>query len=178
MVLLVTAEELASHLQQDGLDRASAEQAIRTSSAWVESTTGLAFTSRTSTIRLPAGWARQLYLPMRPVRSVAAVTIGGVPFTDFTVTAEGHLWRASGWQTAWAPQTVEMTVTYGLEVTPDDVKGVVFEVAGGIVDGRLGVESQRIDDFQVAYSGVLSETSQKTLANYGSSVGTTAMRGQ
>lgn len=178
MVLLVTAEELASHLQRDDLDRASAEQAIRTASAWMESSTRLAFTSRTATVRLPSAWTRLIDWPLRPLRSVTSVTIDGTAYTDHTVTADGALWRSAGWQTTWAPQTVEVTATYGFQATPDDVKGVVLEVAGGIYDGRLGVESEQIDDHRVSYSGVLSETSLSTLASYGSGVGTTAMRGR
>lgn len=180
MVLLVTAEELASHLQipfDETIDRASAEQAISTASAWVESSTRLAFTSRTSTLRLPSAAARMIEWPLRPLRSVASVTIGGTAYTDFSVTADGWLWRSAGWQTLWAPQTVEVTATYGFEITPADIKGVVLEVAAGIFEGRLGVESQRIDDFQVSYSGVLSEVSRSTLARYGANVGTTSMRG-
>lgn len=179
MVMLVTTAELASHLRVDeaDLDAASAAQAVSTASAWVESTTGLAFTSRTSTVRLPSARARLIEWPLRPLRSVGSVTIDGTAYTDHSVTADGALWRSAGWQTTWAPQVVEVTATYGFQATPDDIKGVVFEVAEGIYDGTLAVESERIDDYQVSRSGVLSETSLKTLANYGASVGTTAMRG-
>lgn len=179
MVMLVTTAELASHLRVDesDLDVPAAEQAIRTASAWVESTTGLAFTSRTSTVRIPSTWARSVSLPVRPVQGVSSVKIGGTPYTDFTLTADGLLWRSVGWQTMWEPQTVEAVVTYGIQTTPDDVKGVVLEVAEGVYDGNLAVESERIDDYQVSRSGLLSDLSIKTLASYGANVGTTAMRG-
>lgn len=177
MVLLVTAAELASHLQVPEVDTASAEQAIRTSSAWVESKTGLAFTPRAATIRLSGSLATVLELPLRPVTAVSVVTIDGTAYTDFSLTADGHLYRGLSWRTACTPQIVSVTLQYGCAVAPDDVKGVVFEVSGGIYDGRLGVESEQIDDYRIAYSGVLSPTSLEALANYGADVGVLSMTG-
>lgn len=178
MVLLVTAAELASYLQVPEVDTASAEQAIRTASAWAESKTGLAFTSRTATIRLSGSPATILELPVRPVTQVTAVTIDGTSYADFSLTADGHLYRELSWRTAWGPQIISATIQYGCAVAPDDVKGVVLEVAGGIYDGRLGVQSEQIDDYRVAYSGVLSPTSLETLASYGADVGLLSMTGR
>jgi hypothetical protein len=180
MVMLVTAAELASHLQRsfDQYETATANQAITTSSAYVENKTGMAFTARTATITLPSSRDRELSLPLRPVRSVTAVSIGGTTYTDARLTASGTLYRDLGWRTTYAPQDVLATVQYGLLVTPDDIKGLVCELSGGIFDGRLGVQSEQIDDYRVAYSGVLSATSLATLANYGADVGTLSMTGR
>lgn len=172
MVLLVTAEELASHMQRDDLDLASAQQAIAGASSFVESVTGLAFTTRTATIRLPAHAGLTMTLPLRPVRAVASVTIGGTAYTDSTLTAEGTLWRAAGWRTTYAPQVVELTVTYGMAATPDDIKAVVFELAEDTYELSKGVEVESIDDHRIQYTGELSEQSQKTLTAYGAGAAT------
>jgi hypothetical protein len=177
MVLLVTAAELASHLKKD-LDTASAEQAIATASGYVEDKTGYAFTTRTATLTLPSSPALTLQLPVRPVRAVTAVTIGGSSYTDFRLTATGEVYRGRSWRTAYEPQDVEVTITYGIAVVPSSIKGVVLEVAGGIYDGQIGVESEQIDDYRVAYSGVLSHTSLATLAAYGADVASLSMTGR
>jgi hypothetical protein len=178
MVLLVTAAELASYLQVPEVDTASAEQAIRTASGWVESKTGVAFTPRTSTLRLSGSLATILELPVRPVTAVTAVTIDGTAYTDFSLTAGGQLYRELTWRTGFGPQVVAPTVKYGCAAPPDDIKGVVLEMSGGIYDGRLGVRSEQIDDYRIAYSGVLSPTSLDTLASYGADVGTLSMTGR
>lgn len=181
MVLLVEAEELASHMQRgedDPLDRASAEQAIATSSSFVESKTGLAFTPRTATVRLPSSAGLLLQIPLRPLTAVVSAKIGGTAYTDFVLTADGAIHRTRSWRTTVAPQIVEVTVQFGCARAPDDIKGVVYEMAEGIYDGRLGVESETIDDYRVAYSGVLSATSVQTLANYGADVAALSMAGR
>lgn len=178
MVLLVTAAQLASHLQVPEVDTLSAEQAIATASAYVETKTGLAFTPRTATIRLPSSAALEMRFPLQPVRAVTAASIDGVPVTDFTLTASGTIYRPRSWRTAYVPQTVRLTVDYGLAATPADIQGVVYELAAGIYDGRLGVESEQIDDYRVAYSGTLSDTSLATLAAYGADVAALSMTGR
>jgi hypothetical protein len=109
---------------------------------------------------------------------VTSVKIGGTSYTDFAITAGGGLYRAGSWRTASAPQTVEVTVQYGCTTVPDDIKGLVLELAGARYEGRLGVESEQIDDYRVAYSGVLSETSMATLAAYGADVAALSMTGR
>lgn len=176
MVQLVTPEQLASHLGQD-LDRASAEQAIETASAFVEAQTGMAFTTRTATVRLPGTSAPELVIPLRPLREVGTASIGGVLYFDFEV-GDGVLWRSAGWRTRYGAQQVDVTVTYGFAAAPDDIKGVVREVAAVIYEGRQGVSSEGIDDYRANYTGALSETSQKTLAAYGAGPGTVRLQGR
>jgi len=171
MVLLVTAEELASHRQDENVDRASAEQAIRTASAYVESLTGIAFTARTATVSLPAPAGLELSVPLRPLRTASPVLIGETAYTDFTQVG-GYLWRASGWRTGTGPSSVTVTATYGTDAAPDDIKGVVLEVADEIYEQILAVSSDSIDDQRTAYTGQLSHISRTTLANYGVGAGT------
>lgn len=169
MVQLVTEEQLASHLKRD-LDLATARQAVATASAWVESRTGMAFTPRTATLKLPATAALELVVPLRPLREVSAVSIGGTAYADWQLVG-GLLWSARGWRTTYAPQDVELTVQYGTATTPDDIQGVVLDAAGLIYEVPPGTSSEAIDDYRVNFTGALSETSRQTLAAYGASAG-------
>lgn len=168
MVMLVSAEELASHLQRDDLDRATAEQAITTVSSWVESQAGWAFSPRTAELRLPATYASFLSVPVRkPLRSVDAVVIDGVAVTDWWLGTPGGVYRQGGWRpNGWA-QPIDLTVTFGLDACPDDVKGVVYELAGLIVDNPTALTSERIGDLAEQYRDQLSAMSQATLTAYG-----------
>ncbi|WP_045746393.1 hypothetical protein [Actinoplanes rectilineatus] len=178
MVQLATAAELASELGIDlaDLDQGKADRKLASASAAVESMTGMAFTTRTATLRLPGSAALELALPVRPVRQITAVSIGGRAYTDFRLTATGALWRARGWRTVWGPETVEITVEYGLTAIPDDIKGLVLEMAADTYDGRVVMES--IDDYRVQYAdgGGLSAEAARTLAAYGGGAAALAMR--
>jgi hypothetical protein len=178
MVALVTRAELASHLQVPQVFNDAADLAIAAASAYVEGKTGLAFTVRTATIVLPSSRDREIPIPLRPARAVTAVSIGGTAYTDARLTAAGTIYRALGWRSTYEPEDVLVTVQYGLTTTPDDIKGVVLELAGARYEGHLGVESEQIDDYRVAYSSTLSQTSLVTLANYGADVGALSMSGR
>lgn len=173
MVMLATAVELASYLKQD-VDTVSAEQSLTFASAQVETMTGMAFTVRTATLSIPSWSGQVLSLPLKPVRSIVSASIGGGSITDYLLTASG-LYRARGWRTNYAPQDIVITVQYGTTAVPDDIKGVVLEVAGAAYDGRNGVSSEGVDDYRVSYAGVLSHTSRATLAAYGADAGTVSM---
>lgn len=176
--MLVTAAELATHLKQsfDAFDAATAEQAIETASAFVEGETGMAFTSRTATVKVSSFAGPSLWLPFRPITAVSAVTIGGLPYTDYTLMSDGSLYRKLFWRTDSYPQDIEVTITYGATSPPDDIKGVVLEVAASIFDERSGVSSESIDDHRVSYTGELSQVSRKILAKYGAGVALVSMR--
>lgn len=163
MVMLATAAELATHLKHP-VKTAAAEQAISVSSAYVEGVTGLAFTARTATISLAGVHSYTLEIPLKPIRGVTAVTAAGVPVTDHVVTAAGlfHPW---GWGGPLV--SVEMVVQYGATVTPDDIKGVVLEMAGSVYDERQGISSEGVDDYRVTYTENLSPMSRSVLASYG-----------
>lgn len=164
--LLASAAELAVHLKQP-VKTAAAEQALVTASAFVEGATGMAFTIRSVTLILPAPRGQFLYLPVRPVRGVTSVVSSGTMLTGYTLDAGlGLLYRYTGWSTAlYTP--LEVTMQYGAAAVPDDVKGVVLEVAGQIYDEVLGKQSEGIDDYRVSFTGELSAMSRMTLSNYG-----------
>lgn len=169
MVALITRAELASSLGQPDVDDAQADLAIDYGSAWVEEKTGWAFTPRTATIVLPAAYGYELALPLKPIRSITEVSIAGVAVTSYELTGAGTALALYGW---WGDLVdVTLAVAYGTTTTPDSIKGVVAEVAGAVYEGRLGVANERVDDYAVSYTGVLSNTSRSTLAHYGASVG-------
>ena len=181
MVLLVTAEKLASHLQRelrpDDLDETTAEQNIASASGFVETQTGMAFTPRTATLHLPGARGDWLPVPVRrPLRSVEAITYGGAPLTGAWWVEDGGIRRPAGWlgQLVWPPAPYVVTVTYGLAECPDDIKRVVYELAGSGVDNPTGAESEHSDDYDVRYRAELSQFARDTLTAYGANPARTA----
>ncbi len=173
MVMLVTAAELATSIKQP-VKTASAELAISTASAYVESVTGMAFTERTAVIQVTAPNGQYLDIPLKPIRGITSAVVSGNSYTDYLITATG-LYRQLGWRSKSTPEAVTLTVEYGISVTPPDVKGLVLEVAGFLYDERAGIQSEGVDDYRVTYTGRLSPMSLSTLSNYGVNVATWAM---
>lgn len=166
MVLLVTAEELASHLQRD-LDRASATQAIETASGWVESQTGWAFSPRTAELRLPPTYDIHLPVPVRkPLRSVDAIVINGVPVTGWSLTL-GAVSRPGGWHYGGPAQPIDITVSFGMDACPTDVKGLIYELAAAILDNPTRLSSAQTSTVSETYRDELSPMSLATLTAYG-----------
>jgi hypothetical protein len=168
MVALITVEELgaAPSLAGETLNVAQAEQAIATASAWVEGKTGMAFTERTATITLPSSRLFDMPFPLQPLRDVTAISINGVPVTDFKKTAMGTLFRTTQWATSYLPEDITVTAVYGFAEVPADIKGVVLELAALAYDGDEGVTSESIDDYRVQRGGMLSQMSLDTIARY------------
>lgn len=165
---LITRAELSAYLGGAEIDNTRADQAIATSSGWVEDKTGWAFTARTATVVLPVAYGTDVPLPFKPIRSISAVSIGGTPITDYVLSGAGSALTLYGW---WSEMVdVTLTIDYGTLTTPASIKGVVAELAGAMYDERLTIQNERIDDYAVAYTGVLSEISKSTLALYGAQV--------
>lgn len=167
--MLVTAAELASHLQQD-VDAASAQLAIQNATGVVQAICRQRLVEVVGDVAtLPATGSRWLDLPQAPVSAVASVTISAVAVTSWTLTSNpisgrARLWRYWGWRYAagggqlW-PLTVlpQVVVTYthgypagdpGLELA----RAAVLALAAGGYRNPDGLRSEAIDDYQVAYA--------------------------
>lgn len=100
----------------------------------------------------PGEW---LDIPVKPVRSVASVTLDGTAVTDHKLV-HGDLWRSSGWFTC-EPVEVEATLTCGLPEVPAHIVQLVCDLAilgmnsatAGALDPR--VVTERIDDYAVTF---------------------------
>ena len=135
----------------------------------------------------PGEW---LEIPVKPVRSVSAVTLNGAAVTDHKVIY-GDLWRLSGWF-ACEPVEVEATLIAGLPAVPAHIKQLVCDLAilgidtatSGALDPR--VIAERIDDYSVTFaSGAEAVSSAMSIpratrlslrAQFGRGVGSVRMR--
>lgn len=139
-------------------------------SSLVRDAAGTPITETTSTVVLEGGHDKRLRLPGSPIRSVSVVGIDGTAVTDYKL-ASGALWRELGWHAAhWTangfrsrdePSEVTVTYLHGLPAVPDDIVDMVCRLAGqALSQFRSGdplarmIESERIGDYQVKYSGV------------------------
>lgn len=127
-------------------------------SAAVREAAGVPISQTVSDVTLMGSREQWLPLPFSPVTTVADVSISGVAVTDFLL-ADGRLWRSNGWQAAYPPSLVTLTVTHGYAVVPADIVTLVcaFVAAGahaineGVATNR-GVSSERVDDYQISFT--------------------------
>jgi hypothetical protein len=165
--MLVTAEELASLMQQD-LDTATATLAIQIATGVVQSAAEqriIQVVDDEVVIDLDAH-DRSLYLtlPERPVTAVTSATVGATAVTDYQAQlSRGRLWRAMGWRSAtlpyWnAPSAVTVVYTHGYPVGHQRLqlaRSVVFDLAKtgyNTAAGSGAVVSEQIDDYSVRYA--------------------------
>lgn len=101
-------------------------------------------------------WSEFETVPVRPLRSVASVSLDGVAVTDHKVV-HNDLWRREGWYVD-EPVEIEATLTAGLPAVPEDIKQLVCDLAilgmdtatTGALDPR--VVAERIDDYSVTFA--------------------------
>lgn len=105
----------------------------------------------------------RLFLPERPVVSVASVLIGATAVTDYTVAARrSTLWRALGWRSTLLfypdqPSTVTVTYTHGYAAGDQKLqlaRQAVLSLATGAYSNPTGATSEKIDDYAVAYEAM------------------------
>lgn len=135
-------------------------------------------------------WSEWETIPVRPVQSVASVTLDGEAVTDHKVVYN-DLWRRDGWYVD-EPVEIEATLTVGLPAVPESVKQLVCDLAilgmntadAGALDPR--VVAERIDDYSVTFSeaaGAVSSamtipraTRSALRARFGGGVGSVRLR--
>lgn len=167
--MLVTAEELASSMQQD-LDTATATLAIEIATGAVQAAAEqriLEVVDDEAVLDLDAfDCGPYLRLPEGPVTAVTSASVGATVVTDFTAQlSRGRLWRSMGWRSAtlpyWnAPSTVTVVYTHGYPAGHQRLqlaRGVVLDLAKtgyGAAGGSGPVESEQIDDYSVKYARI------------------------
>lgn len=179
---LATVDELADWLDIIITNTSRATLLLETASAQVDRWCNLHEFERTvdDQVDLTGTHSNRLELPGRPVDSVTSVMIDGTTVTDYT-HVNGVLWRGTS---AWDPNAktntgswggpdslVAVTYTHGFAVVPDDVKGVVLEVAARAWNSGAGVAQESVGSYSVTYtreaSGVqLLESERDRLSPY------------
>jgi hypothetical protein len=135
-------------------------------------------------------WSEWETVPVRPLRSVSAITLDGVAITDHKVV-HNDLWRREGWYVD-EPVELEATLVAGLPAVPESVKQLVCDLAilgmntatAGALDPR--VVAERIDDYSVTFSenagavssamSIPSATRSSLRARFGGGVGSVRLR--
>lgn len=135
-------------------------------------------------------WSEFETVPVRPLRSVSAVTLDGEAVTDHKVV-HNDLWRRDGWYVD-EPVEIEATLVAGLPTVPESIKQLVCDLAilgmntatAGALDPR--VVAERIDDYSVTFSEaagavssamtIPSATRSSLRARFGGGVGSVRLR--
>jgi hypothetical protein len=199
--LLATAEQLASVLQQD-LDRATAELALATASGKVRAYTRQRIDLVTGETIDLEGYVREVLLPQRPVvednshtLTVTEVSSLGLAlptlqaYRDYIRIGQRLIRTAgAGWDALvgypmgiWQP-TVRVTYSHGYATIPDEIVGVVLDLASRIYNNPKGLRSVTVDDYTRVYAnetiGVaeLTDANKKALAAAGFRLRARSMR--
>lgn len=183
---LFTLAELASRLQVETVDTASAALAHANAHAIVRSYTKQRLTRATYTgVLLPIiarGWHYGVPLPQRPVTAVTSLSVGGTAYvagTDYAwdgwspVIDVDHL----TWTTATFQTDPMATVTYTAGYTSSDdlalAKGVALAVAAREYDNPTSLVSRSIDDYSETTAtrdggsgGLLLDAEMRVLDHY------------
>jgi hypothetical protein len=174
-------------------DPALRETMLSVASALVREAAGSPILSTTVTVSWwVTEWNEFETVPVRPLRSVASVTLDGEPITDHKVVYN-DLWRSAGWfNEGGDPAEIEITATVGLPTVPERVKQLVCDLAilgmnsasTGAVDPR--VVAERIDDYSVTFAQgaeavasamtIPSATRASLRARFGGGVGSVRLR--
>ena len=175
----------------EGPDSALAATMLTVASALVREAAGSPILSATVTVSWwVTEWSEWETVPVRPLRSVASVTLDGEAVTDHKVV-HNDLWRRDGWYVD-EPVEIEAQVTVGLPTVPESVKQLVCDLAilgintatTGALDPR--VVAERIDDYSVTFSDagaavasamtIPTATRSALRARFGGGVGSVRLR--
>lgn len=198
MAQFATAEELGDYLGRPirARQRKRAELVLRLASGEVQSFTRqrLEYTANdTAELRAPAGGGWELWLPERPVLSVASISQGGVALGGLVVhrygmveVAYGSILAANASPELRRPGRLLVTYSHGYYVRgplpvpnpegvtlmPDDIVGVVLAAAARSFDNPGALSAQSVGGYSVTYGytptgGVkLSAEERRTLRRY------------
>lgn len=156
---LATAAELASLLQVDSVDTATANLLLQLATGKIQGACGgQRLVAATSTFVIDVDichYGHWLELPQLPVRTVSSVLIDAVAATDWYLRSQ-KLWRLNGWNTnSSAPTQVTVAAAHGyldssqyLQVARDACLAMTAAAYGN----PGAVSSEQIDDYRVSYA--------------------------
>jgi hypothetical protein len=149
-----TATDLATYLEQDSVDTASATQALELATGAVQTYCGWRILAETVTGLSLAPIGNLVALPTAYLTAVASVTEAGVP-----VSALGFGWTTSGLLSRFTfgglsavpwrfPVVVTFTHGYAPAAIPQTIKGVTLAAAARVYDNPTGLRSESAGDGQ------------------------------
>ncbi|MFD8527799.1 hypothetical protein ACFV0L_10365 [Streptosporangium canum] len=168
-IFLVPIErfEAATGSTLDTQERAKALVILEDVSALVTSFCGRDFQwHENATVTLyPSTLARSVYWPheLKPVTSVQAVTFNGQPYASYKVRPEGLVLTAD-----YVP-SLQVTLTYGYQSVPGDVRAVALTESLYRFNSEPGVSQEQVGDLITDYmmfQPTLSRESRRVLRRY------------
>jgi hypothetical protein len=162
--MLITLEELASHVQDD-IDTATGTLAIEIATGVVQAAISqrlIYVANDPFTLYVDEfDTGRWIELPELPVTAVGTIQVGASTVTDITPDlSRGRLYRPCGWRSLttypWnAPSTVTGTYTHGYQTGDRRLqlaRSVVLVLAGTVYSNPMGAAREQIDDYAVQYT--------------------------
>lgn len=165
--MLASTDDLENLLRAGTIDTAAATLLIEMATAVVQAEVGqriVRVTNDTLVLDLDEyDEGPYIQLPERPVVSVASVTIGSTPVTDYVLQASrARVWRALGWRSTliyYTDQPSTTTVVYTHGYAPGDQKlqlgrATVLSMIAGLYNNPDGASSVKIDDYAATYAAL------------------------
>lgn len=152
MAALITVDELEEALGRTlvGAEITQAEYYIRTVSAYVQRYTNTFFTPvEDEVVRQQSDYRGMVVLSPYPIREVGDVT------RVLPNPCSGLFYAFDGLDTLYnlEPHTVyDVTISYGYETTPDDIKGVVTEMVRMALANPTNLSQYRVGDVTETYN--------------------------
>lgn len=165
MANFFTAAELATQLQLDSVDTATASQYADLASGIIRDYLHQSIDRKRADVYQAYGDGSELFLlPELPVTAVSAVSVGGVLLSsaEYAWMPRGQVYRTvvagtdvAAWMGSW-PIGVIVSVTYdhGYTAVPSTIKGVALEIAGSVYSngGGAGILQETIAGYSVTYA--------------------------
>lgn len=150
-----TPDDLSAYLGRAVENTVQAQLALDLATGIIQAETGQTLELVTDdVVRLRGSSASPLYLPERPVVSVASIEGDDVRDDEWVHLGE-YVTRAYGW-----PPYVTVTYTHGYEVIPDDVRGITLAIAARLMaqndPSGPPVEQETIGTYSVRYARTLA----------------------
>lgn len=156
MVQYASAAELAVHVEHD-VDQAKADQILKLASSRFSRAASTWFAETPATLTVAGTGDRKLRLPHSPIQAITSVTIAGVVVTDYT-RINSTLYRSERFGSCtFPPDKVEVVYTHGYTTVPDDVKGVVLDMAEQAYEVTAGMTAEQIDDYSARFAAGVGE---------------------
>jgi hypothetical protein len=166
--MFATAEDLASALQRETIDTASAVLALEVTAAVIQVAAGGRRITRVvnDVEEVWGGSDRLLRLKNAPIVSIASVTYNGSTLTQGTASgtwrrAKYGVWRDLGWtEVCGEPLPASVVYTHGYDPNGTDsdkqklqlARGFSLSLARGLFTNPDGTIREQIDDYSVAYA--------------------------
>jgi hypothetical protein len=143
----ITRDDLTNYLGRDVSDDPGALIALDAACDTCRTLAEQLFNADTTTITLDGTGTDALVLPQLPVNAAGTVTVAGTAVTDYTLSADGMLFRGSAGtdpRPVWprGRQNVTVTYDYGYEPSdlPRDVRMVALALASRLIVQGVAVE--------------------------------------